>query len=32
MPVRPQPVPAIFQPEVPARAIFFATLHKRREV
>jgi NAD(P)-dependent dehydrogenase (short-subunit alcohol dehydrogenase family) len=29
---RPQPVPPIFQPEVPARAIMFAALHKRREV
>ena len=29
---RPQPVPPIFQPEVPARAIFFAATHRRREV
>ena len=30
---RPQPVPPIFQPEVPARAIFFAATHPhRREV
>ena len=28
---RPQPVPPIFQPEVPARAIYFAALHPRRE-
>ncbi len=29
---RAQPVPPIFQPEVPARAIFFAARHPRREV
>ena len=29
---RPQPVPPIFQPEVAARAIVFAALHRRREV
>ncbi len=29
---RPQPVPPIFQPEVPARAIYFAATHDRREV
>ncbi len=29
---RPQPVPPIFQPEVPARAIVFAAFHDRREV
>jgi hypothetical protein len=29
---RPQPVPPIFQPEVPARAIVFAAFHNRREV
>jgi NAD(P)-dependent dehydrogenase (short-subunit alcohol dehydrogenase family) len=29
---RPQPVPPIFQPEVPARAIVFAAFHRRREV
>src|SRR6185312_6491772 len=29
---RPQPVPPIFQPEVPARAIYFAATHKRRDV
>ena len=27
-----QPVPPIYQPEVPARAIFFAATHRRREV
>ncbi|MGI4800992.1 MAG: SDR family oxidoreductase [Janthinobacterium lividum] len=27
-----QPVPPIYQPEVPARAIFFAATHKRRDV
>ncbi|HEX4171821.1 MAG TPA: SDR family oxidoreductase [Acetobacteraceae bacterium] len=32
MPQRPQPVPPIFQPEVPARAIVFAAFHHRREV
>jgi short-subunit dehydrogenase len=29
---RPQPVPPIFQPEVPARAIYFAATHKRRDI
>jgi short-subunit dehydrogenase len=29
---RPQPVPPIYQPEVPARAIYFAATHKRREI
>jgi short-subunit dehydrogenase len=29
---RPQPVPPIFQPEVPARAIYFAATHRRREI
>ena len=29
---RPQPVPPIFQPEVPARAIVFAAFNHRREV
>ncbi len=28
---RPQPVPPIFQPEIPARAIYFAALHPRRQ-
>jgi NAD(P)-dependent dehydrogenase (short-subunit alcohol dehydrogenase family) len=32
MPTRPQPVPPIFQPEVAARAIYFAATHRRREV
>ena len=29
---RAQPVPPIFQPEVPARAIYFAATHRRRQV
>ena len=29
---RPQPVPPIYQPEVPARAIYFAATHRRRDV
>jgi short-subunit dehydrogenase len=29
---RPQPVPPIFQPEVPARAIYFAATHRRRQI
>jgi short-subunit dehydrogenase len=29
---RPQPVPPIFQPEVAARAIYFAATHERREI
>lgn len=29
---RAQPVPPIYQPEVPARAIVFAALHHRREI
>jgi len=32
MPRQPQPVPPIFQPEVAARAIVWAALHRRREV
>jgi short-subunit dehydrogenase len=32
MGVRAKPVAPIFEPEVPARAIFFAATHKRREV
>jgi NAD(P)-dependent dehydrogenase (short-subunit alcohol dehydrogenase family) len=32
MPRRPQPVPPIYQPEVIARAIYWAAHHKRREV
>jgi short-subunit dehydrogenase len=29
---RPQPMPPIFQPEVPARAIVFAAFNRRREI
>ena len=29
---RPQPVPPIFQPEVAARAIYYAATHRRREI
>jgi len=29
---RAQPVPPIYQPEVPARAIYFAATHRRRDV
>ncbi len=29
---RAQPVPPIYQPEVPARAIYFAATHRRREI
>ncbi|MGA6925385.1 MAG: SDR family oxidoreductase [Desulfosarcina sp.] len=32
LPNQPQPVPPIFQPEVAARAIFWAAHHRRREV
>lgn len=32
LPRHPQPVPPIYQPEVPARAIFWAAHHRRREV
>ncbi|MEF3077045.1 SDR family oxidoreductase [Methylobacter sp. Wu1] len=32
MPMRPQPVPPIFEPEMAAKAIFWASRHKRREV
>jgi hypothetical protein len=32
LPREPQPVPPIFQPEVAARAIYWAAHHKRREV
>ncbi len=32
MPRRPQPVPPIFEPEVAARAIYFAATHRRREI
>jgi short-subunit dehydrogenase len=32
MPDHPQPVPPIFQPEVPAEAVHYAAHHRRREV
>jgi len=32
LPRKPQPVPPIFQPEVPARAIYWAAHHRRREL
>lgn len=32
MPTRPQPVPPIFNPEMAAKAIFWASRHARREV
>ena len=32
MPREPQPVPPIFQPEVAARAIYYAAHHRRREI
>jgi short-subunit dehydrogenase len=32
MPDHPQPVPPIFQPEVPAEAVYYAAHHRRREV
>ena len=32
MPMRPQPMPPIFNPEMAAKAIFWASRHKRREV
>ncbi|HTX09450.1 MAG TPA: SDR family oxidoreductase [Solirubrobacteraceae bacterium] len=32
MPRHPMPVPPIFEPEVPARAIYWAAHHKRREL
>ncbi len=32
LPNRPQPVPPIFQPEVAARAIYYAAHHRRREM
>lgn len=32
LPNKPQPVPPIYQPEVAARAIVYAALHKEREV
>ena len=32
MPRHPQPVPPIFDPSVPARAVYWAAHHRRREV
>lgn len=32
MPMKPQPMPPIFEPEVAAKAIFWAAHHRRREV
>jgi NAD(P)-dependent dehydrogenase (short-subunit alcohol dehydrogenase family) len=32
MPGHPQPVPPIFQPEVPAEAVYWAAHHRRREL
>jgi NAD(P)-dependent dehydrogenase (short-subunit alcohol dehydrogenase family) len=32
LPDHPQPVPPIFQPEVPARAVVWAAHHRRREI
>lgn len=32
LPKHPQPVPPIYQPEVPARAVYWAAHHRRREV
>jgi short-subunit dehydrogenase len=32
MPRHPQPVPPIFQPEIPAEAVYWAARHRRREV
>lgn len=32
LPRHPQPVPPIFDPEVPARAVYWAAHHRRREV
>lgn len=32
LPRHPQPVPPLFQPEVAARAIYYAAHHKRREI
>ncbi len=32
MPRHPMPVPPIFQPEVPARAVYWAAHHRRREM
>jgi short-subunit dehydrogenase len=32
MPNHPQPVPPIYQPEVPAEAVYYAAHHRRREI
>jgi hypothetical protein len=32
LPDHPQPVPPIFQPEVPAEAVYWAAHHRRREL
>jgi short-subunit dehydrogenase len=32
LPKHPQPVPPIYQPEVPAEAVYYAAHHRRREV
>jgi short-subunit dehydrogenase len=32
MPDHPQPVPPIYQPEIPAEAVYWAAQHRRREV
>lgn len=32
LPRKPQPVPPIYQPEVAAEAIYYASLHRRREI
>jgi hypothetical protein len=32
LPRKPQPYPPVFQPEVPAAAIFYAAHHRRREM
>jgi hypothetical protein len=32
MPRQPQPVPPIYQPEVAAEAIYYAAVHRRREM
>jgi len=32
MPNHPQPVPPIFQPEVPAEVVYYAAHHRRREI
>lgn len=32
LPMRPQPVPPIFQPEIPAEAVHYMALHPRREM